>query len=320
MDDYIFYSLWPLREQLKNHNPWDHMIPKLYQLIADSEIFYSPCQSLWLNLVSNSILSPDILSVNASGESPPKCVVEAAEKLQYPLIYLPTPYQELLPQEIIEDCTLNEQAFLDNFFTKVTLVPKDIRNEVLLLSFQACALGSKHYIEKHLKSEDCVPCTPDGKCIKKCSEIVDPCASFSSLYHEDDGVFPFHTFHENSLVHSSMQMLGMIHNHLPWPMILERARTIQSLYLYNHNEALKRSAMVLNCITQHVLVNASNGTKSDDLVNVAFLPVMKRPEQYPKCFRWFGQDQTLLCGNNLVKGGASALLAGSEICLSLIHI
>ena len=177
-------------------------------------------------------------------------MVKAAEELNYPLIDLPISYQERLSEANIEDCLVDESDFLDDVFKNIIELSEKNRNEVLFLCFKVYAHRSEDYIEEHLKSSKCIPCSPDGSCIKECSEIVDPCASFSYLYDQSDQVFPLDRFHKDKLVHSSMKDLGMIHNYLPLAMIVERARTILSLSSRDKKKALKKSMILLQCITQ----------------------------------------------------------------------
>ena len=311
--DYKFYLLWPLCHQLKFHNPFDHMVLCLYDLLADSELFYSPCQSKWLKLSNTSILSDDILSVPPSPKSPPKCVVEVCEKLQYPLIYLPSTYLSCLPKQIVKICTINEHQFIESFFNNLVLLPVGVRNEVLLLIFKAFTLQFKEHIKSHLETKECIPCSPDGKKLKKCQSIIDPCASFSDLYDKDDRMFPLDKFHQDPIVHTSLQTLGIIRDNLPWPLIIERANSILPLYQSNPQKAIKRSERVIKCISQH---DASNKITPSELKSIPFLPVMKKPtnDEYPECFHWCGQDQTLLCGKVLVKSGSNLQLAGSQVC------
>ena len=312
--DYKFYCLWPLEVKLKFHNPFDQMVQQFYKIVADEELFYSPSISKWLHLPNACILSPGILQMTSGNESPPKCVIQVCEQLQFPLIFIPSAYLKHLPQQIIEKQTINEEKFLTKFFTSIPQLPQDIRNEILFLTFKAFILLRKNYIENHLKNEECVPSSPDGKFLKKCSSIVDPKASFSSLYDEDDAMFPLNKFHQDQIVYTSLKELGMIIANLPLPMILERAGNIKLLYQENAPKALERCKTLISCINQ-LIISSKTAYALSELKNVPFLPVLKKPDSndYPRCFKWFGQTQTLLCGNKLVKGGSNLLLAGSQV-------
>ena len=311
MSDYKYFSLWPLATRLKVRNPWETLISCLYQSLSNSQLFYSACCSQWAQLVQVRILSTSILLIPTAEHSPPESVINAAEQLGYLLIDLPTSYQRCLPSAIIKACLVNEQEFLNYFFNNITKISKDNRNEILFLTFKGFAFGDEGYIELLLKKNKCIPSSPQGNSIKMCSDIVDPKAEFSCLYDQSDHVFPLETFYENKHVRSSMRELGMIHSHLPTPMIVERAKTILSLFSANKKKALEKSKTILQCTTK-----VSQSENMSELTDVAFLPVMKRPETYPTSLQWFGQKRNLLCGKELVKGSESvALLAGSQVCI-----
>ena len=162
------------------------------------------------------------------------CVVKVVEELHLPLINLPIPYHEYFAHEIIHACIIDEEEFLKIFFNNINVLPTQTRNEVLVNIFQVYAIRfeSKHYIEEHLIKEKYVPCSPDGAFLKKCSEIIDPCASFSDLFDSNDGVFPFDDFHNNSIIHLALLHLNIINTLLPWQMIVQRVEMIPVSYTH----------------------------------------------------------------------------------------
>ena len=317
MSDYKYYSLWPLASHLKIRNPWDNLISCLYQSLSDSKLFYSACQSQWVQLTSARILSLSILSLSTAESSPCECVVSAAKQLGYLLIDLPSQYHACLPSEVIQNCLVGEEEFLNCFFQNITNVSKYNRNEILFLTFKAFHFRNEDYIEQHLKNNACIPVSQCGDHIRMCSDIIDPNAEFACLYDQSDSVFPLKNFYSNKHVCSSMRELGMIYSYLPIPMMEERAKTLLALFSADRSRALKKSKMILHCVTQ-LVKQSEQLVDLMGLVHVAFLPVMSRPDdgKYPACFQWFGQKRTLLCGKELVKGSDSAaLLAGSQVCI-----
>ena len=320
VQDYDCYSLWPLKSNLKVHNPWDKMIHSLYNLIATSDLFYSSSYSKWLQLQYSRILSNVILLLETPSKdnSTLSCVVKVIEELHLPLINLPIPYHEYFAHEIIHACIIDEEEFLKIFFNNINVLPTQTRNEVLVNIFQVYAIRfeSKHYIEEHLIKEKCVPCSPDGAFLKKCSEIIDPCASFSDLFDSNDGVFPFDDFHNNSIIHLALLHLNIINTLLPWQMIVQRVEMIPLLHCVEQTKlkALQRTALVLNCIEEQLKYQKFPSV-TQELSKSAFLPVMKRPTNYPKQLKWCGDGQTLLSSQKLLKGENNSILAGSQVCI-----
>ncbi|MCG8622040.1 MAG: hypothetical protein MJE68_08620, partial [Proteobacteria bacterium] len=191
----------------------------------------------------------------------------------------------------------------------------ETRDKVLFIIFQVFATDSKDYIRNHLSHRECVPCIPNGL-LRKCSQTVDPCASFSKLFDESDEIFPIEEFHGNAQVHFALTNLGIIHHLLPWNLVLERAKTIQSLYETDQISSMKRAACILHCIKNQLESGGESEPEiSRQLVDIAFLPVLKRPRQYPENLAWYGDDFSLSSGQELIKGKDNWWLAGSQVCI-----
>ena len=251
-NEYIFYSLWPLMKDLKSHNPWSIMIRLLYSLLTNSELFYSTCTRKWLKLQWVYILAESILSLpSCQDNSPTLCKV--LEELNYSLVKLPCSYQNHLGQAAIRESTIHEEQFLNIFFENINKAElcTETRDKVLFIIFQVCATNSKNYIDHHLSHRECVPCIPNGL-LRKCSQTVDPCASFSKLFDKSDEIFPTDEFHGNDHVHFALIKLGIIRLLLPWDLILERAKTIQSLHETDQVSSMKRAACILHCIKEQI--------------------------------------------------------------------
>ena len=315
-NEYIFYSMWPLRENLKSHNPWNIMIPQLYSLLTNSELFYSACTRKWLKLKSACILAESVLLLPSCKDNS-RTLCKVLEELNYSLIKLPCSYQNHLGQMVIRESTIYEEQFLSIFFENINKVElcTETRNKVLFIIFQVCATNSKDYINQHLTLRECVPCTPNGL-LRKCSQTIDPCASFSKLFDNSDEMFPMDDFHSNDHVHIALTKLGIIRHLLPWNLILERAKMIQSLYETDQVSSMKRVAYILQCIKEQIESRSESEPEiSRQLVDVAFLPVMRRPRQYPESLTWYGDKYILLSGQELIKGEDNAWLAGSQACI-----
>lgn len=143
IDDYEFHCLWPLKQSLKTHNPWDHFIPELYQLISDSKLCYSDVMKEWRFVTDCKFLPEDILQ-NAHREDVKKVVVT----LQHPLIELPTECLMHLKESNICLSMISEYQFLKEFFGNIDLFPIATRNNVLLSLIITYANESTYVKEK----------------------------------------------------------------------------------------------------------------------------------------------------------------------------
>ena len=321
-DEYKFYHLWPLRYELKTHNPWEHMVNSLYHHIASSSLFYSEYSSSWLKLPESRILSSDILQTSSLTLAV-NCVNRVVKELCLPVIELPPPYLEYFSGSMVHVCTIYENEFIDIFFKQIDQIPSQLRNEVLFHIFRLYAMAkkSKPYLQQHLIKEKCVPHTPDGSRLKECSKIVDPRAFFAGLYDDSDEVFPIDKFHQDNVVHLALVGLGIIQSRLPWKMIIQRVRTIPILYCMEESrfKALERTKLVFKCIEDQLMICSTPHQKSQpyvqQLTKIEFIPVVKRPKDYPKHLKWCGDIESLFPSLKLLQGNQNAQLAGSQVCI-----
>ena len=333
-DDYKFTSLWPLKKSLKN--PWERILQPTYQLIADSELFHSSNTGKWLCLKGINVLSSDILC-SAKTRSTPECDITVIQSLNYPLISLETKYQKHFQSEYIRACTINEEEFLKIFFSIIDRLDIEIRNEVLfslLLSYAETITDQedessplKPHLGAYLRNNKFIPCAPDGLDLKFCCEVIDPHASFATLYHQEDKVFPIERYHNGMILQAALRDLGTICKNLSWHMVVERAESIKTLYEKEREKALKNIAIILQCVDNNLntqplqlvtgaKVSSSLPITAKQLTKIPFLPVMDhRPVTYPDKITWFGNDHTLLCSGELLLGVCNVKHAGSKAAI-----
>ena len=314
--DYEFTSLWPLREDLRIRNPWVEMVRPTYELIMNKKLFYSSNRETWLMFSEIKVLSQSILCL-AHRRCLPACAVKVMESLKYKLVSLPLAYQELLPTND-NAYIINEEEFLGVFFENFKKLGVSTRNEVLhllLLKFAEVTEfpneGDYAYLKSYLTDYRCIPCRPDGENVRFCSDVVNPNAYFAALYDCKDEVFPVHS--DNELAHIAMKKLGMLSESLPWSMIIERARSIESLYKKNKEKAMQRVIIILKCISNNVAKSSGElPPDGSELTKISFLPVMTPPKSYPDFLFWQGKSKTLLSCQEALCGENNHRLAGSQ--------
>ena len=316
LGEYLFYALWPLGANLTIHNPWTLMVDALYQSLGQSNLFFSECSRKWLPLSNGRLLSPGILSTNPSTTA--DCALDIAAHLDMPVIDLPPEYHVHLT---LTHCMITEEDFLIYFFRQINYILIDLRNKALCLALECYATELDNsserynYLSSCLKSNACIPCTPDGQTLRKCSEVIDPNAGFAGLFEEEDRLFPLKAFQKKPLVSKAMECLGIISSHLPIEMLRERAHTVCHIYKVDKSKALERSRMILNCLGSSYM---SSYKEDKEMASIEFLPVMPKPKGYP--FHWLEDEHELTSGENLMLKGewiygqrGNVLLAGSQV-------
>ena len=324
--EYMFYSLWPLEAKLKVHNPWRLLVQTLYSdNIASSELFFSVSTGQWLSLANSRFLATDILRSSFDDSAVSDDVLNVVNYLKLPVVHLPEEYHTHLT---LESSMVTENVFLQQFFSNIDQFDSivDSRNQVLCLALEAFAgeLDREKeryvYLKGYLENNACVPCVPDGQLLRKCVEVIHPRAEFSKLFDLEEKLFPLDQFCEKKLVEMAMKRLGMIHDSISMHLLEKRAHTVSTLYEMDVTKALERVKLIL----KYISMQESSLNKGDDsgIANVAFLPVMPKPADYP--LSWCGERKQLLPGRELMlKGKASrygqtntnVYIAGSQVSL-----
>ena len=298
-----FYSLWPDKDSLETHNPWDFFVPKLYRLIASSALFYSGNLSKWQNLSDSCLLSKQILQPEHRDE-----IEEVVRILGKPLIHLPITYQAHLPQDVVQNCTINEVEFLRIFFRSIKSIPIGLRNTILLSLINSYYKSGQSRLKDFITCNRCIPCEPDGTRLRKCDEVINPSTKIGSLYEPKDHLFPIPCFLQSPMPLFTLKYLGMIEDHLPWNMVIERARTVKNTFHTDQEKALNRSKILLDCVAKN------RPPLPIELTTIPFLPVMSRPSNYPKELHWKGTGVHLLSSSELLVGDKNNVLLVGSTC------
>ncbi len=337
---YCFYSLWPQSEKLLYQNPWKQMLPQLYSLISSDQLFYSEYRKQWLHQHESKFIAPGILCQLSEQSSTPKCVVEVVQHLNQPIVDLPITLHSYFN---LKKVTINEYDFVRLFFQNLTSLKCILRtrSEIIQCMLEVYATEyddstkRSYMLHDFLVKSACIPCTPDGMILRKCTAVVDPNASFSSLFDESESYFPIKMLSDRHLCNASLIELGMISETIPYEILVERAQSVLPIYSINKAKALKRAKQILSSTkvyTAELELPLTRGNKTTnkslsrqravyrELASVPFLPVLPKPSGY--IFPWKGDGQELMCGKDLFVVGrdryrestaVNTILAGSQI-------
>ena len=146
-------------------------------------------------------------------------------------------------------------------------------------------------------------------------EVVDRSATFASLFEDTSDRFPIKMLSECHLVTSALRYAGMMHDTLSWELIADRAQSVASLMKTDSLKALERIKLILSTMAS----TASNPPSNVHIDSIAFLPVMKKPKDYP--LEWNGDKYKLLSGRQVIFSGSygydrsdtSFRIAGSQV-------
>ena len=321
LEEYKYYSMWPIEEELLVHNPWYCLVEELYRFIADNELFFSDSTDRWLTLYDSKFLDPDILRVSYNTPFP-SAVLEIVAHIELPVVHLPKKYHKHLD---LDESIETEKTFLEHFFDTIEQLEDvlESRNDVLCLALECYAseLDRKHerfrYLDQLLKGNAGVPCAPDGKELKKPEELVHPSAYFAKLFDVDENVFPLQKFCDKVFVDKAMKELGIIHDSIPITHLEERASGIAELHKVDGLKAMERAQLIIECLVKEDKRETFSPKQCSKLSQTPFLPVMEKPGNY--ILQWTGQTAILYRGCDIFRSGrlkddmTNISLAGSQL-------
>ena len=320
--EYNFFALLPLTGQLSIKQPWESLISQFYQLISNVNLFHSSATNQWLTLGQSRFLSPNIL-LQIGSNSIPQCVTEAVDILQIPVVYLPTSY--LTQLQLLRGTLhmIDQLEFSQEFFQNISYFDSEceIRNNVLFSMFLTVAneltTSDESELMNVLQNNPCIPCTPNGQKLKLASQLVDPSADIHGLFDPDSEMFPINAFCKQKSVHQTMLDIGLQTSNLPWDVVVECAKSIQSVYDKDDTKALKRVKLIISCIEENIkreqesikCTLPSNSTthqtespllnipQLQELKQIPFIPVVPKPDDY--FLSWKGEGLQFSCPSQM---------------------
>lgn len=162
------------------------------------------------------------------------------------------------------------------------------------LVMDALRQNSDH-LNAAMADTECIPVTPNGKRMRLISDLIDPTSSLAQLYIAQDERFPYGNDSYCSFeILQVLRSIGLKHKleHITWDDLMERA----SVIAVTPDAAAARTMVTgLLAIMMQKLAEDDIKTRRIPLRNIQevltatpFLPVMKKPAQFP--LPWKGSD------------------------------
>ena len=288
--NYRFHCLWPLH--LMETNPWQCLKDKFYRSILSSQhaLFYSEITNSWKTLSECKFLSTKILASGFS-DNLQSSLYHVAVVLKLPVVNLPDQIQSIIADDYsFASQVIDEERFIKYFYddktlSKVSLVAKSAIVAASLIVYA----NQKHcpIMPGLMKNTKCIPCSPDGESFKQPQDIVDVNSTLAKLFTPEDGMFPHENFlKQNNLLVQSLGKLGLMTS-LSWTLIINRAKRVPDWYEENSEEALSCLTVLINSINENCNKKYDKSIERK-LQSIAFLPVMKKPDNYP--ISWKGES------------------------------
>ena len=287
---YVFHSLWPrafnVSEQCRS------ITESFYKKIAyGSHALFSNGKK-WVDITQVVFLHPDLRVDPEIGEVS-LAVFRNFTKGNDVVIDLPPEVFQSFKccglLNVIKGKTYDRFRFFhDVFFSNVSSVTSDQRDVLVLYALNQ----NNDELEELIKNNACIPASPDGKVLKRPSQLVNPNKEASSLFFPVDGRFPFgdkSTF-RNPQVLAKLEVLGMNSHDLPWEDIAERAESVQRVNSVDSKVAVKRAKFLIEFVQKKLKLKDKGPSEGviSRIVKAEFLPVLERPKSFP--LRWKSEE------------------------------
>ncbi|XP_069804868.1 sacsin-like [Dendropsophus ebraccatus] len=237
-------------------------------------------------------------------------------------MHLPKPYKAVdLPDwvkgsfsvsncysELEKNCYNCKRFYREIVFEKLDCLEREDRNALILYAID---LKDKE-LSSLLLSKPCIPSSLDGN-LQFITNLVDPKGKVSALYDPEEGRFPngaeFLKLERLNYLHT----LGLLKDKLPLEELMERAKKIKNIWIYDRKRALKQISCVLELLSD--LLNEQGSIENGEFRDIAFLPAVP-----PQSNAVDLDDLTLMKAKDLYQYKHKALVSMIYPVLSQKHL
>ncbi|XP_022079700.1 sacsin-like [Acanthaster planci] len=288
-----FQCLWPRRN--KTESDFHPFVDAFYKIVGSSSdapaVIFN--QSRWVSV-------HECFFTNWSPNDPEdlkRSIKTLLNKDQYPkqCVELEKDVVSSIKQadanKFFDGNTFSIERFLSEvFFSMLKDKPDDIesvhRNRIVIHTLDL-RLGERKVgdYDGLLSTTECIPCSPEGEDLLSPKDLVNPTTPVGSLYSETDCRFPHGELYRKEERLLSLSQLGMASDDLPWDDICERAES-----LAKGENVDQRCKTLLKLMDEKLRSHEPTVDQKRRLQEAAFLPVMKKPAEYPIDWCQCGDD------------------------------
>ena len=300
-----FHSLWPNPRKVAYPKAWQPFLRSFFNKIIDEEpsLFY--CNGDWRKLKDCFILDPKLNKVA-------ECV-DIMKMLGENVLLLPQDFTEAFKSSgkegFIKNHMLTEDRFLrDVFFPRVTEIPNQLRNSVLVHILDRRLNKHRDY-DDLLRAYPCFSCSKDGTFLRKPNELVHPKGKAACLFYEEEQRFPLDDRFLEKERAMMLEELEMAIDFLPWRALIERAKWVSSKC---DGSKARLLIQFMNQMPPECIITSA---EEEALRAIQFLPILPKPKDYP--FAWKSDEchTSLAAADNLYPERHKLLIGSFQLIL-----
>ena len=273
-EQYEFHSLWPNPTKVNYPKAWKPFLYSFFNKIIDEEWPLFHCNGNWIKIQDCLILDPKLNKVAD--------FITIMNLLRENVLLLPQEFMEAFKssgkETFIKSHMLTEDRFLTEFFfPKVTQIPNQLRNSVLVYILDRRLSKHRNY-DNLLQAYPCFSCSKDGTFLRKPNELVHPKGKVACLFSEEEKRFPSDARFLEKERAMMLEELGMAIDFLPWRGLCERAEWVSK-----HCD-VKKAQLLIEYMNQMSLQCKIADEETEILKAAQFLPILSKPKDFP--FSW----------------------------------
>ena len=287
---YIFHTLWPKADDvLQEFSP---ILTSFYTQLARGGLALFSDGRRWADITEVVFLHPNLHQDPQIGDAALAVLQNLAKDNEAVIDMPPDVFMSFsscgLWDAIRSKTYTKRRFFQDLFFPNVLNVPSDLRDVLVLHAMD----DHSRKFDDLLRTNRCIPASPNGNTLKCPDQLVHPDKEASSLFSRRDGRFPcgtVATFLDPQRL-AKLEQLGMASDDLPWEEVAERAESIQWLNALDSKAAFKRVKALLRFLESKTKCKDKGPSQLilSRLQNARFLPVLQKPKVFP--LAWKGEE------------------------------
>lgn len=302
--EFPFDTLWPDTQKAPSKT-WSKFADSVYQSIASSPAPILKSQSQWVSVEDGVFLDDNVTRLPESYPIMCKCGYNVVQLPRF----ISNAFHQGLQQAVVDQTVTLDKFVCDVFFPNIAKLPNNLRDPITCHVLDEYLRGSHKYA-KPLRESQCIPTSSEGYQLSRPGDLIDPTGAASSLFLEEENIFPTGASFLRTERLVALKKLGMVDSLLTWKWICERAVFIAALATHDKDKALQISRNLLKYLNDNMCkLSPPSPTQRKQLSEIYFLPVMARPTEY--CLPWKGSEegvQKLLSAAELVRDDSIFLL------------
>lgn len=285
--EFPFDALWPDTEKTPSKT-WTKFAYTVYQNIASSPAPLLKSQSQWVSVRDGVFLEEGVTRLPESYPIMCKCGYNVVQLPRF----ISDAFHKSAAQVVVEQTVTLDTFVCDVFFPNIDKLPSNLRDPITCHVLDEYLRGSHKY-ENPLREYRCIPTSPNGYQLSRPGELIDPTGAASSLFLDEEHIFPTGASFLKPERLVALKKLGMVDSLLTWKGICERAMFVASLATDDNNDkALPMAKNLLKYLNDNMCkLSPPSAAQRKELSEIRFVPVMDKPTGY--CLPWKGSEKNV---------------------------